>query len=796
MKTVSRSFCVALVKSGSTSGCVIIRLSPAVAATVNFRTLGGNIAGTWTLAATTTNGALRRGVNHFLVEFWTGPGGTGSMILTQTGEAYYSGGGTDVTTITAPSSVTDTLAAAGLTPAQAAVAPTNSGPWRYLQAAAPAGWKDESFNDASWSNGTPHFGFGEADQRTTLSNVAGRATWYFRRTFNTEAAALPLYTNLILQLLYDDGAIVYVNGTEVARRNLPASGVTDTTPASAARSGATENTLESTNIFAVRNFFHAGVNTLAVELHNFPDTDLSFDAGITATRPALSEVRWTAAGSPYRLAANATVPAGVTLLIDPGVSVFFGPGKSLTVDGTIKILGHAQGRVRLSHFPGATPEDNPHLPGTQIGPPKWGGILIQGSLTPLNVIAYADFYNAEISASLGSITANQSSILVDHCSFWGTKYHALYGTSSSVTVQDSYFPDSYLPGENPLTLGLDNGSEYIQLKTGGAGGPGFTGDWPTGGVLRLYRNTFGALPGHNDLMDVVAGKWGVTPVLDVQDNFFLGPTGDEGIDMEGDSYIAGNFFSNIKKDQYTEDLGYANALSMAALAGIVDTTAVFARNVFTRVDHVVMQKGNVGAIIEHNTIACQNNDYPFNNGTASQTVRTSVAGFYIPEDDKTPGDGAYLGYNIIFGAGSHPGGAGGGFPRVFSFADSKGTTTKIEMFANFIDPAIQDTVIGVRHLSNVLHSSWQGVTGNPQFVNVAADDYSLAPGSPARGTAPHGLDYGASIPKGCYLDNLPPVITAQNSASIIVGGPGIFSYKWRLDGGAGPELARRRSTHA
>src|SRR6185503_10181736 len=223
------------------------------------------------------------------------------------------------------------------------------------------------------------------------------------------------------------------------------------------------------------------------------------------------------------------------------------------------------------------------------------------------------------------------------------------------------------------------------------------------------------------------------------------------------------------------------ALSMAALSGVVDTTSVFARNVFTRVDHVVMQKGNVGAIIEHNTIACHNNDYLFEGGASPQVVRTSVAGFYIPEDDKTPGDGAYLAYNILYGSGAQ---ATNGFPRVFSFADSKGTTTKIEMFANFIDPAIQDVVIGVRHASNVLHSSWQGVTGNPQFVNVAADNYSLAPGSPARGSAPHGLDYGAGIPKGCYLDNLPPAITAQNPVSILVGGPGIFAYKWRLDGGA------------
>ncbi len=753
-------------------------------ATLNFRTIGGNAAGTWTFTATAANGALRRGINHFLVEFRSATGGTGTVLHSLTGHAYYSGGGTTVTAITAPPIVTDSLAAAGLTPAAAATPPANSGPWRYLQAAAPAGWNTEGFDDSTWAGGTPHFGFGETDQRTVLTNTAGRATWYFRRTFNVDAAALPAYTALTLRLLYDDAAIVYINGTEVARRKLPATGVTDATPANSARGGSTENTFENIPVISFRNAFHPGVNTLAVELHNFPDADLSFDAEITGTRPSAPDVRWTPPGSPYRLNTNVTVPAGVTLTIEPGVSVFFGPGRKLIVDGTIKVLGTAAGRVRFSHSPGATPADNPNLPGTQIGPPKWGGIVIDKSLNPLNIVAYADFYNAEKDYATGSITVSESALLVDHCTFWGTKFHGIRGDSNTITVQDCYFPGNYLPGENPLTLGLDNNSEHIQMNASGGGGTGFTGHWPTGGVLRFYRNTFGALPGHNDLFDVVAGQWGITPVLDAQDNYFLGPVGDESIDMEGDAYIAGNFFSNVKKDQYTRDLGYANALSMNALSGVQGTTSVLARNVFTRVDHAVMMKGATATIFEHNTVACQNSDYAFNGGSQPQTVRTSVAGFYIPEDDKAPGEGAYLGYNLLYGSDSHQGGAAGGFPRVFSFADSKGTTTKIEMFANFIDPAIQDPVIGVRHPNNVLDPSWQGVTGNPFFTNVAGDDYSIAPGSPARGTAPHGLDYGASIPKGCYLGNAPPIVTAQNSASIVIGGPGIFSYKWRLDGGA------------
>lgn len=766
-------------------GSILVNGQPA---TANYRTSGATAAGTWTFAAATATGTLNRGVNQFLVEFFSGIGGTGTRLHSLTGSGIYTGGGTDVTSITAPPIITETLAAAGGVPP--AAAPANSGPWRSLSAAAPAGWQNAGFDDSAWASGTPHFGFGEADQRTALTNVSGRATYYFRRTFNVDPANIGTYTALTLRLVYDDGAIVYLNGTEIARRNLPSSGVTDATPASSNRTGSSQNAFETIVVTAFLSSLQAGTNTLAVEVHNnlaSGSADLSFDAEITGTRPAAPDVRWTTTGSPYRISTNLTVPAGVTLAIEPGVSVYFASGRKLSLGSSavLKVMGTPYGRVRFSHVPGAAQEDDADIPGTQLGPPKWHGITIDGSLSPNNRISYADFVNAQVPGFDATLNINRSFCTVEFCTFRGSKFHAIRGDSTSLVVTDCYFYTDYKPGDNPLTLGLDNASEFVQLGVGGASGSNFTGNWPTGGVLKFYRNTFEALPGHNDALDVQSGKWGVTPVLDVQDNIFLGPTGDEGIDLEGDVYIAGNFFSNIKKDNFTEDMGYANALSLGDPSDAADTTAVITRNVFTRVDHVVSLKGNTGAIVEHNTIACQNNDYAFTSGSVPQTVRTSVVGFFIPEDAKTPGDGAYLAYNIMYGSDAHFGGAGAaGYPRVFSGADSGTTTAKIEMFANFIDPAIQDTAIGVRHPNNVLHASWQTVTGNPLFANVAADDYSLQAGSPAAASAPNGLDYGAGIARGCYLANVPAVFTAQTSASITVGGPGIFSYKWRLNGGA------------
>ena len=84
------------------------------------------------------------------------------------------------------------------------------------------------------------------------------------------------YTNLTLSLMRDDGAIVYLNGVEVDRSNMPEGPVSFSTLASANASD--DGTIfYPTNVAA--NILREGVNVLAVELHqaNVGSSDLSFD---------------------------------------------------------------------------------------------------------------------------------------------------------------------------------------------------------------------------------------------------------------------------------------------------------------------------------------------------------------------------------------------------------------------------------------------------------------------------------------------------------------------------------------
>ena len=92
--------------------------------------------------------------------------------------------------------------------------------WKYLDDGSDQGttWREVDFNDENWQEGRAQLGYGDGDEATEISNGPGQgnaATAYFRSTFGV--ADLSAVDSLSLQLVYDDAAAVYVNGTEVVR---------------------------------------------------------------------------------------------------------------------------------------------------------------------------------------------------------------------------------------------------------------------------------------------------------------------------------------------------------------------------------------------------------------------------------------------------------------------------------------------------------------------------------------------------------------------------------------------------
>ena len=153
--------------------------------------------------------------------------------------------------------------------------------WKYFDQGTrlPGTWVDLDFDDNAWESGRAQLGYGDGDEQTQLS-FGGNAgdkivTYYFRRTFaiNNPASV----ESMTLRLLRDDGAMVYLNGREVFRQNLPSGTITAQTFASGVAGGADESTFYETSVDPA--LLVSGRNQLAVEVHqaNASSSDISFD---------------------------------------------------------------------------------------------------------------------------------------------------------------------------------------------------------------------------------------------------------------------------------------------------------------------------------------------------------------------------------------------------------------------------------------------------------------------------------------------------------------------------------------
>jgi len=183
------------------------------------------------------------------------------------------------------------LSLASSVTAQFTFIPRSAPDWRYLDNGSDQGtaWTQPSFDDASWPLGTAEFGYGDGDEATVVSfgpDPFNRfVTTYFRKHFWVTNSAQ--WTNLIVRLLRDDGAVVYLNGTEVMRHNMPAGAINYQTLATA-----TVNAPEEATFFEqlIPALLVNGQNTIAVEIHqvNVSSSDISFNlelVGIAAGGP-------------------------------------------------------------------------------------------------------------------------------------------------------------------------------------------------------------------------------------------------------------------------------------------------------------------------------------------------------------------------------------------------------------------------------------------------------------------------------------------------------------------------------
>ncbi|MCA9148289.1 MAG: hypothetical protein KDA92_03260, partial [Planctomycetales bacterium] len=365
---------------------------------------------------------------------------------------------------------------------------------------------------------------------------------------------------------------------------------------------------------------------------------------------------------------------------------------------------------------------------------KWSGINFKNSLAD-NRITYADMTSGDSGGQL--LDVDHSRLLVDNVTWSGTAGTVIEVLHPSLIVRNSAFPIS------------TNGNEVLH-------GEQITGDE----YLIVEGNVFANSNNGADVIDFLgANRPG--PVMEVRNNIFLGG-GDDGLDLDGtDAYIEGNVFMNFKKNTSRATTSNAIATGLPQDGESIRTEITVVRNIFIDNDHAILLKEDAFATVENNVFI----------GSRIATMQfNEVGGTAV----KGVGKGADLTGNIFVDN-----------KLLFkNLIDQPSFKTHLTVNNNLLPNEVVDfggTPINAHDLGTA------NISGDPLFVDQAAGDFRLQPGSPAIGAGRLGIDLGPIVPSGAMLVPRGP-IGATGDVTVDVGGPGVSNYRYRLDGGTLSEL--------
>jgi hypothetical protein len=157
--------------------------------------------------------------------------------------------------------------------------------WKYDDRGVDLGtaWRAPQYDDSAWPEGPAELGDGDGDEATEIDIGPSDdrfPTLYFRRSF--ELADPGWVRELQVRLKRDDGAVVYLNGGEVLRENMPAGTIRHGTWAASVVAGSAEDAFYLAEPDPPGLI--AGTNVLAVEVHQADagSSDISFDLELVA----------------------------------------------------------------------------------------------------------------------------------------------------------------------------------------------------------------------------------------------------------------------------------------------------------------------------------------------------------------------------------------------------------------------------------------------------------------------------------------------------------------------------------
>ena len=107
--------------------------------------------------------------------------------------------------------------------------------WQYIFESKPEkNWMTNNFDASNWHTGDAVLGFGDKDISTKIGPNELKKTVkqiYFRHVFEVNDLEINSLKRIVANLLADDGALIYLNGQEIIRYNLPQGPLSDETHA-------------------------------------------------------------------------------------------------------------------------------------------------------------------------------------------------------------------------------------------------------------------------------------------------------------------------------------------------------------------------------------------------------------------------------------------------------------------------------------------------------------------------------------------------------------------------------------
>ncbi len=352
-------------------------------------------------------------------------------------------------------------------------------------------WKETGYDYSSWNQGNAQLGYGDGDESTNVSYGSSSTnkyiTTYFIKPF-TLTAQQRNSNQLTINLLKDDGAIVYLNGKEVIRANMNSGTVTYQTTASSNISNTAESTFTAYSIDST--YFLTGENTLAVEVHQYStsSSDLSFDLELscsstntdsyisTSTDYTLiltsdtaltavyestgqcvipeeisSDLTLSIDCSPYLASGDFTVDSGATLTIDAGVEIWMPKDASIYVNGIINAKGTEENGISILLDP-------------TIDATSWGIMSFKNtdSTSTLNYVTIQEASTGtDLAMETAAITAFNADLVLDHITMENNYGCPIMARYSDITLTNSTL-HSDVTGDN---INVKYGYGYIENCT-------------------------------------------------------------------------------------------------------------------------------------------------------------------------------------------------------------------------------------------------------------------------------------------------------------------------------------------